>query len=78
LNSGASVRYTVLDSNGKPVMGNNYFIDHVIEFDKVYPVPGENQYKPFKLVIEYKSERQEREQCPLLEIYFSLAPISFQ
>ena len=36
-------------------MGNEGFTDFLIEFDRIYPVPGENQYKPFKLVIEYQS-----------------------
>lgn len=61
LNSGAIVRYSVLNSNGEPVMSNNEFTDFLIEFDRVYPVPGANQYKPFKLVIEYESQVEQRE-----------------
>jgi len=59
MSSGSRVKYAVLDSNGTPVMSNDEFTDFLIEFDKVSPVPGENQTKPFKLLLEFEREAEE-------------------
>ena len=56
LNSGASVRYAIFDSNGKLLLKNDEFSEQLIEFDKLNPVmseTGSNDLTPFKLVIEY-------------------------
>lgn len=59
MSSGSRVKYAVLDSNGTPVMSSDEFTDFLIEFDKVSPVPGENQTKPFKLLLEFEREAAE-------------------
>lgn len=78
LSSGASFRYAIVDSNEKLVMGSEGYTDFTLEFDQLKPVSGENQYKPFKLIIEYDQEVEEHQQCPMIEINFSLAPVRFQ
>ena len=75
LDSGAMVRYSIFNPDNELLFSSKEFNDELNEFDRIDPVPGSTT--PFKLVIEYKAEVLNEDQCPIIEIHFVLTPYSF-